>query len=455
MKNVNLFQLNPDKIPGFDELCDEDFAPASSEEKENLVAQRSSVSYWRDAYRRFKANKVSMAALFLFILIFLFSYIGPLFVPYNYADQYRKSGKLGPGEYSETEQIIRKAEDISDSFFATSLMPGSLNNLNRKTTYWFRDKGVTYSFYNEKSKKDVVLLFNRDAEDKLTIISEDDLAEDALDKAIPVAYSTDEIDVSDEKTVELEMIKRVFPHVFGTDSSGRDLMARTMYGGRVSIAVGIIAALIVLVIGSIYGSVSGLAGGSVDFFMMRLVDIIYSVPDVLIVLLLQVVLKSPLQAWLDSSSSNFARLMSNLGVGIISIFITFAALYWVGMSRIVRGQVLQLKQQEFVTAATALGVPGKRIVKRHLLPNCVGQLVIATCLQIPSAIFLESFLSFLGLGVSIPMTSLGSLCSDALDTITLYPYRLLYPGLILTLLVLSLNLVGDGVRDALDPRLKK
>ncbi len=455
MKNINLFQLNPDRIPDLDMLGDEDFAPASSEEKEDLVARRSSVSYWRDAYRRFRNNTVSMAALFLFFLIFLFSYLGPLFVPYNYADQYRKSGKLGPGEFSETEQIIQKAEDISDSFFATSLLPGSLNSLNRKTTYWFRDGGVTYSFYNAKSKKDVILLFNRNAENKLTLISEDDLAEDALDRASVVEYSTDEINAGDEKTEEIKMIKRVFPHVFGTDSSGRDLMARTMYGGRVSIAVGIIAALIVLVIGSIYGSVSGLAGGTVDFIMMRVVDIIYSVPDVLIVLLLQVVLKSPLQSWLDSSTSDFARMMSNLGVGIISIFITFAALYWVGMSRIVRGQVLQLKQQEFVTAATALGVPGGRIVKRHLLPNCVGQLVIATCLQIPSAIFLESFLSFLGLGVSIPMTSLGSLCSDALDTITLYPYRLLYPGLILTLLVLSLNLVGDGVRDALDPRLKK
>ena len=118
MKNFNLFQLNPDKIQELDKLGDEDFAPASNEEKENQVAQRSSVSYWRDAYRRFKANKVSMAALFLFILIFLFSYLGPLFVPYNYSDQYRKSIKLGPGEFSETEQTVRKAEDISDSFFA-------------------------------------------------------------------------------------------------------------------------------------------------------------------------------------------------------------------------------------------------------------------------------------------------------------------------------------------------
>jgi len=204
-----------------------------------------------------------------------------------------------------------------------------------------------------------------------------------------------------------------------------------------------------------YGAVSGLLGGTVDFVMMRFVDIIYSVPDVLIVLLLQVILKEPLQAFLDAAGTDFARMLSNLGVGIVSIFITFACLYWVGMSRIVRGQVLQLKDQEFVTAARALGVPNSKIIKRHLLPNCVGQIVIATCLQIPSAIFLESFLSFLGLGVSVPMTSLGSLCSEALDTMTIYPYRLLLPGFILTLLVLSLNLVGDGVRDALDPRLKK
>ena len=455
MKTPQLFQLNPDRIPDLDSFTEEDFAPASGEEKASVVEKRKSVSYWKDASRRFRANRVSMAALFLFLLIFLFSCLGPLFVPYNYSDQYRKSGKLGPREYSKTEQVVRKAEGVSDLFFATALMPGSLNSLARNTTYYFRADGVTFSFFNEKARGDVVLLYNRNAEHVLTIIRESDLSKDAFDKAVPVKVSVGPVDRDAPNTVELRMARRVFPHVFGTDSAGRDLMARTMYGGRVSIAVGIIAALIVLVIGSIYGSVSGLAGGRVDFFMMRLVDIIYSVPDVLIVLLLQVVLKSPLQAWLDASGSDFARLMSNLGVGIISIFITFAALYWVGMSRIVRGQVLQLKQQEFVTAATALGVPGARIVKRHLLPNCVGQLVIATCLQFPSASFLESFLSFLGLGVSIPMTSLGSLCSDALDTITLYPYRLLYPGLILTLLVLSLNLVGDGIRDALDPRLKK
>ena len=454
-KTFNLFQLNADKIPGFAEMTADDFAPASADEKAAMIETRQSVSYWKDAMRRFKANKVSMAALVLFLLIFVFSYFGPLFIPYNYSDQYRNSGKLGPLEYSDTELTIQKAEAISDRFFATALLPGSLTSLNRDTTYYFTDHGVTYSFYNEKTKGDVVILFNADAAEPLTVISEKDLENDAYENAEPIEYETGAVDTSAENVMKLALLRRVFPHVFGTDSSGRDLMARTMYGGRVSIGIGIIAALIVLVIGSIYGSVSGLVGGRVDFVMMRIVDIIYSVPDVLIVLLLQVVLKSPLQSWLDASSSDFARLMSNLGVGIISIFITFGCLYWVGMSRIVRGQVLQLKQQEFVTAANALGVPNRRIVKRHLLPNCVGQLVIATCLQIPSAIFLESFLSFLGLGVSIPMTSLGSLCSDALDTITLYPYRMLFPGIILTLLVLSLNLVGDGIRDALDPRLKK
>jgi oligopeptide transport system permease protein len=189
--------------------------------------------------------------------------------------------------------------------------------------------------------------------------------------------------------------------------------------------------------------------------MMRIVELIYSVPEVLIVLLLQVVLRTPLQHWFDSSNTILARALSTLGAGIVSIFITFALLYWVTMARIVRGQVLMLKKQEYVTAATALGASNGRIIRRHLLPNCVGQLVITTCLQIPSAIFLESFLSFLGLGVSAPMASLGSLCSDALGTITIFPYRLLFPGAILTIIVLSLNLVGDGLRDALDPRLKK
>ena len=272
-----------------------------------------------------------------------------------------------------------------------------------------------------------------------------------IKRSTPLPFTSEVTDGAKELTVA----KKVFPHMVGTDSQGRDLLARTMYGARVSIIIGIVAALIVLVIGSIYGAISGLCGGVVDFVMMRIVELIYSVPEILLVLLLQVVLKDPLQKWFDASNSWFANALSTLGAGIVSIFITFALLYWVTMSRIVRGQVLMLKKQEYVTAATALGASNGRIIRRHLLPNCVGQLVITTCLQIPSAIFLESFLSFLGLGVSAPMASLGSLCSDALGTITIFPYRLLFPGAVLTIIVLTLNLVGDGLRDALDPRLKK
>ena len=144
-----------------------------------------------------------------------------------------------------------------------------------------------------------------------------------------------------------------------------------------------------------------------------------------------------------------------LGANLISIFITFGLLYWVTMSRLIRGQILQLKQQEYVTAARALGASGGRIIKRHLLPNCIGQIVTTTFLQIPSAIFTESFLSFLGMGVTAPMTSLGSMCSDSLVGLSTYPYRLFIPAVILSLMILCLNLFGDGLRDALDPRLKK
>ena len=445
---ISPFQIDPDKIPA---LTAEDFAPAGESEKASMVQMHKSVSYWRDAWRRFKANTVSMVALAVFILCLLFAFVGPSLIPYSYAEQYRASQKLAPFAYSKGEETIRSLEGSCDGFYATALQPGSITALS-KGDYYISSQGKTYAFSLTKAVEKSVLILNSKAEEPLILVKEADLQPDGSYKAYaPIAFT----DSPAEGAARLKLVRSVFPHVFGTDSAGRDIMARTMYGTRVSIIIGVVAALIVLIIGSIYGAISGLAGGAVDFVMMRIVELIYSVPEVLIVLLLQVVLKDPLQQWFDTSPSAFAHAMSDLGAGIVSIFITFALLYWVTMARIVRGQVLQLKKQEYVTAATALGASGGRIIRRHLLPNCVGQLVITTCLQIPSAIFLESFLSFLGLGVSAPMASLGSLCSDALETITLYPYRLVFPGIILTVVVLTLNLVGDGLRDALDPRLKK
>ena len=247
--------------------------------------------------------------------------------------------------------------------------------------------------------------------------------------------------------------QKVFPHLFGTDKFGRDINIRTMIGARISLLVGLIASFLVLIIGSIYGAIAGFFGGKVDMVMMRIVDIIYSVPDILIIILLQVSLKAPLDLLFDSNPA-FAGLQ-RVGVGLISIFITFSLLYWVNMARIVRGQIMTLKEQEFVTAARALGASNRRIIMKHLLPNCLGTLIVTTTLQIPSAIFTEAFLSFIGLGVAAPMASLGSLASDAVSGITSYAYRLVVPSVAISLIILSFNLFGDGLRDAFDPKLKK
>ncbi len=450
-KSFQMFQLNTDRVPDLDAYAEEEFESATSEEKSSMTEMHKSVSYWQDAWRRFRENRVSMGALVLFLLILLFSFLGPYFIPYSYEGQYRSAQKLGPFEYSAEEQMAREvlASGVN-GIYATSLQAGSLTAISRGDWY-FRADGNTYAFSFEKGVEKATLIYDRDAADPVYIAYDKDYEGDGRYAEITVVETTD---TPAEDAQLLKLSKRVFPHVFGTDSQGRDLMARCMYGARVSIIIGVVAALIVLVIGALYGSISGFLGGRVDFVMMRIVDLIYSVPDVLIVLLLQVVLKEPLQNWFDSSHFPLVNALSSLGVGIVSIFITFALLYWVGMARIIRGQVLTLKEQEYVTAAHALGASSPRIIRRHLLPNCVGQLIISTCLQIPSAIFLESFLSYLGLGVSAPMASLGSLCSDAQDTFLLYPYRLLCPAILLSLIVLSLNLVGDGLRDALDPRLK-
>ena len=258
----------------------------------------------------------------------------------------------------------------------------------------------------------------------------------------PFQYSLEEMAAKESGT-------NIFPHLFGTDSHGRDYFIRTLYGARISLLAGFFASIIVLIIGVIYGSISGYFGGKVDLVMMRIVDVIYSLPDLLIIILLSVVLDKTLGEAIAGTP------LAKIGTGMISIFIVFGLLYWVGMARLIRGQILGLKEQEFVLAAKALGAKPSRIIKKHLLPNCISVIVISACLQIPAAIFTESFLSFLGLGVSKPIPSLGSLASEALLGIYTYPHRLIIPAIFICLIVLSLNLFGDGLRDAFDPKLTK
>lgn len=427
------------------DLSEDDFSPASKQEKEDFIQDRQSVSYWKDAWRRLKKNVVAMVALGVIIFLFLFAFVGPLIVPYGYEQFNSGAENLFPYHYTLEDQK-RLDEEIASR---TETEVVDVDEMIAKAKAEAEAKGEKFTRKDEAVIKAQAKVSAKKSSGDTEKVDPEELRKELGIKKHVFGYSTGEL----ERKAAGE---KVFPHIFGTDMYGRDILVRVMYGARVSMSVGVFAALLVLLIGALYGSISGYCGGKVDAVMQRIVELIYAVPEMLVVLLIATAMKPILTEYVNSGGGGpIKSFVSVLGPNLISLFIAFGMLYWVTMSRIIRGQVLQLKQQEYVTAARALGASGGRIIRRHLLPNCIGQIVVTTCLQIPSAIFLESFLSYLGVGVSAPLPSLGSMATDALSGMYTYTYRLIIPAIVLSVMILAFNLFGDGLRDALDPKLKK
>jgi len=237
----------------------------------------------------------------------------------------------------------------------------------------------------------------------------------------------------DQQNLQMTNVTPNSTYWFGTDDFGRDLWTRVWWGTRISLFIGLTAALIDLVIGVIYGGISGYYGGRLDNIMQRFIEIIIAIPMLIIAILLIV----------------------TLGAGMSTIILAYALVGWTQMARLVRGQVLTLKENEFVLASQTLGASTWRIISRHLIPNALGIIVVQITFAVPAAIFFESFLSFIGVGIKVPMASLGTLLTDGATNIRLFPHRIMFPAIVFSLILLSFNLLGDGLRDALDPKMRK
>lgn len=409
------------------------WTPLDKKEKDAEKIARKNLTFWQDAIRRLKSNKVAMISLFVIVIIILACVIVPIFYPISYESQVLDFANIGMklelyeingnyfymnGEYylidaKKDGTLLNKRELVKD------------DSQNRQYIYDFDGEKVivNYSPYYEANVE-----YNR-----LVKASKKDPSIDLVE-AKYILDNTKKVEVLINGE-EISPVSKVHnkTYILGTDNLGRDMFIRILHGGRISLIVGFIAAFVNLIIGVLYGGIAGYVGGKLDNIMMRIVDIVSTIPTLLYVILLMVV----------------------LGSGMKPIIVALSITYWLVMARLVRGQVLGLKEQEFVLAAQSLGASSKRIMLKHLVPNMMGPIMVAATMQIPSAIFTEAFLSFVGLGVSAPEASWGSLCNDALLTYMSYPYQLFLPAIAISVTILAFNLFSDGLRDALDPKQRK
>ena len=391
-------------------LNSSDFKLVESSKKENKEQIRPSLTYWKDAWRRLKKNKMAMIGLFSVLIIVLIAVFGPMFTPYSYSDQITDFSNIPPR--FEVYEIEDGTYIYLSGQYRLFIVTGKGEIVERvpQTGSDLFNRIYTYTYNGEDIDIDYSYRLDPNSDIDFTATYKGVTTDEPFGKVSNKTF------------------------LLGSDNLGRDVLTRVMYGARISLTVALVATLVNLIIGVAYGAISGFEGGKFDNILMRIVDIIDSIPLLLYVILLMVLINDR---------------------GLWTIVITLGTVYWVGMARLVRGQVLGLKEQEYVLAARTIGVSRAKIIARHLIPNAMGPILVAMTMMIPTAVFTESFLSFIGLGISAPQASWGTLANDALSALTIYPFQLLFPALAIAITMLSFNFLGDGLRSALDPRLRK